>query len=115
MDVLNKHRMNGTYCKEVIVGKDVVNEVHDYKNNIILTSLQNVISKCEQFQVTLNSLGCFSGEKRRFLFVYPYSMFDDTDISIFNKSHNNVDDYHGYTIVNENGQEEPLFQLQKYL
>ena len=66
MDVLNKHRMNGTYCKEVIVGKDVVNEVHDYKNNIILTSLQNVISKCEQFQVTLNSLGCFSGEKRSF-------------------------------------------------
>ena len=62
MDVLNTHRMNGTYCKEEIVRKDVVNEVHDYKNNIILTPLQNFISKCEQFQVTLNSLGCFSGK-----------------------------------------------------
>ena len=70
MDVLNTHRMNGTYCKEEIVRKDVVNEVHDYKNDIILTPLQNIISKCEQFQVTLNSLGCFSGEKTWNFFLF---------------------------------------------
>ena len=57
----------------------------------------------------------FQWEKRGIFLVYPNSMFDDTDISIFNKSHNNVDDYHGYTIVNDNGQDEPSFQLQKYL
>ena len=42
-------------------------------------------------------------------------MRNDTGSSIFNESNNNADDYHGHAVVNENEQEEPLVQLQKYL
>jgi len=114
-DVINKYRMNDASCEEEVFVKDVVNEDHDFKNDNILTLLQNTASKCEPFQVTLNSLGCFGGEKRGVLWVYPYSMRDDTGSSIFNESNNNADDYHGHAVVNENEQEEPLVQLQKYL